>query len=102
MSPIQSHKHDFTFACLSNQDEGADFFVLLGDDVELNSAGWKTEIESVFTKVAIERSLPFGVGCVAFRDEAFCVFPTFPVLHRTHLEIFGDLFPRYMCFCLPV
>jgi hypothetical protein len=36
--------------------------------------GWKTEIESVFTKVAIECGLPFGVGCVAFRDEAFCVF----------------------------
>mmetsp|Transcript_2598 Transcript_2598/g.5938 ORF Transcript_2598/g.5938 Transcript_2598/m.5938 type:complete len:1000 (-) Transcript_2598:117-3116(-) len=76
---------------------GAHFFVLLGDDIELQSRGWKHEIEDTFRRISSAQRLPFGIGCVAFRDESFEVFPTFPVLHRMHLQIFGDIFPaRFM------
>ena len=71
------------------KDCKSDFFVLLGDDVEMRSPKWKSEIEANFMTISKKRSLPFGVACVAFQDLAFPVFPTFPVLHRRHLEIFG-------------
>lgn len=71
---------------------GVDFFVLLGDDVELRSPGWKTNIEEEFRGIAHRRELPFGIGCVAFRDTSFNVFPTFPVMHRRHFDVFGRLF----------
>lgn len=74
-------------------EAGSDFFVLLGDDIQLQSQGWKNEIEEQFRYIAQSRNLPFGVGCVAFRDDAFPVFPTFPVLHRVHFEIYGKIFP---------
>jgi hypothetical protein len=74
-------------------DAGAEYFVLLGDDVKLLSKGWKYDIEATFHRIAAERNLPVGVACVAFRDEAFPIFPTFPVLHRAHFTIFDRLFP---------
>jgi hypothetical protein len=69
------------------------FFVFLGDDIRFLSIGWKDEIEEQFHNISASRKLPFGVGCVAFRDVSFRVFPTFPVIHRIHLDIFGRLFP---------
>jgi glycosyltransferase involved in cell wall biosynthesis len=70
-----------------------DFLLLVGDGVVFRTTDWKTDIESQFTKVSLSRDLPFGIGVIAFRDEAFEVFPTFPVIHRIHFEIFGCLFP---------
>lgn len=72
---------------------GCTFFVLIGDDVRFKTAGWKGEIEGQFAEVSAARGLPFGVGVISFRDEAFDVFPTFPVMHKIHFEIFGTLFP---------
>ena len=77
---------------------GADFFVLLGDDIyihreEPNNLGWQEDVEACFRELSIERGLPFGCGCVAIRDESFQTFPTFPVMHRLHFDIFGELFP---------
>ena len=82
---------------------GDHFIVLLGDDIELRSKHWKTEIESRFEGVAESHQLPYGFGCVCFRDLAFTQFPTFPVVSRLHFEIFSRggandgecyLFPR--------
>jgi hypothetical protein len=75
--------------------DGADFVVLLGDDVELKTSNWKREIEEKFLDISHKRNLPFGIACVAFQDTAFPVFPTFPVIHRRHiLEVYqGNLFP---------
>jgi glycosyltransferase involved in cell wall biosynthesis len=74
--------------------EGCDFFVLVGDDILFETKGWKTEIEGHFELISRENQLPYGFGCVSFRDSAFRVFPTFPVMHRLHMEIFQDeLFP---------
>lgn len=73
---------------------GNDFTVLLGDDVVLQSQGWADAILSSFQSIATATGLPFGFGCVAFADGAFPGFPTFPVLHRTHFDVFaGRAFP---------
>jgi hypothetical protein len=73
--------------------DGCSFTVLLGDDVRLMSPGWKGEIEDDFEKLAASTGLPLVVACVAFRDMSFSVFPTFPVIHRRHFEIFNHLLP---------
>lgn len=74
-------------------EDGCTFMVLLGDDIRLKSSGWKREIEDEFEEVAASTCFPLGVACVAFRDMSFSVFPTFPVIHRRHLEIFNCLLP---------
>lgn len=74
-------------------EKGCELFVLLGDDIRFQSSNWKMEIEAQFKCISECRGLPFGIGCVAFRDTAFKVFPTFPVIHRVHMEVFGSLFP---------
>jgi hypothetical protein len=40
-----------------------------------------------------ERQLPFGFACIAIRDDTYPGFPTFPVMHKLHFSIFGQLFP---------
>jgi hypothetical protein len=55
--------------------------------------GWKAEIEAQFVDISEARNLPLGCACVCFRDTSFPVFPTFPVMHRWHLDTFGRLFP---------
>ena len=74
--------------------DGSDLFVLLGDDIRFLSPGWKSEIERQFEDIAAKRRLPLGFGCVCFRDISFKVFPTFPVIHRSHMDAFGSLFPQ--------
>jgi len=66
---------------------GAELVLLIGDDVSLETRGWQAEVEEEFAAVARQRSLPFGAACVALRDRSFPAFPTFPVMHRFHLEV---------------
>jgi LPS sulfotransferase NodH len=73
---------------------GADLFVLLGDDITMHHDDWQADVEQCFAEAASERGMPFGCACVAIRDRAFPNFPTFPVLHRLHLDVFGKLFPQ--------
>lgn len=68
--------------------EGADYFVLMGDDVTLHTVGWMSTVHRAFLSMAQETGTPFGLGCVAFKDTTFPGMPTFPVVHRTHMEIF--------------
>jgi hypothetical protein len=75
-------------------DEGCDLFVFVGDDIIFQTHNWMQEIETTFQKISKERNVPLGFGCVCFRDTEFEVFPTFPVIHRLHMEMFrGELFP---------
>eukprot|EP00892_Ulva_mutabilis_P003593 jgi/Ulvmu1/1605/UM111_0034.1 len=74
-------------------DGAADLFMLIGDDVHFEASGWQAAVEGAFAAVAEETGLPYGCACVAVRDYSFAAFPTFPVLHRRHLEVFGDVFP---------
>jgi hypothetical protein len=74
-------------------DSGADYILLIGDDVELLTPGWQTEVEVEFSNIATRTGLSLGAACVALRDASFPAFPTFPVINRFHLEVFGELFP---------
>ena len=72
--------------------EGADYFVLMGDDVILLDEGWMSDVHKQFTVIAQRDSdehIPQGMGCVAFSDVTFPGMPTFPIMHRTHMDIFG-------------
>ncbi|KAK2462169.1 hypothetical protein APHAL10511_005801 [Amanita phalloides] len=71
--------------------DGCDYLVLMGDDVILHDEGWMRDIHSEFQKLAEIRRVPFGFGCVAFKDLSFPGMPTFPVLHRTHMDIFNGV-----------
>ena len=71
-------------------DAGSDYVLLIGDDVELLTPGWQREVEREFSNTSIRTGLPLGAACIALRDTSF---PAFPVIHRFHLELFGELFP---------
>ncbi|KAG9119291.1 hypothetical protein FRC07_005741, partial [Ceratobasidium sp. 392] len=72
-----------------------DYYVLMGDDVELLDEGWMRNIHATFDQVAKDSGGPSGFGCVAFTDLTFPGMPTFPVIHRTHMEIFdGEVVPE--------
>ncbi|KAJ3252064.1 hypothetical protein HDU77_005456, partial [Chytriomyces hyalinus] len=73
---------------------GADFFMILGDDVVLETAQWPEKIIQTFTQISTEMRLPLGFGCVALNDVTFPGMPTFPIVGRMHFEIFGHLGPH--------
>ena len=72
-----------------------DYFVLMGDDVVLKDEGWIRDAHAEFAQIAYRTGSPHGFGCVAFTDTTFPGMPTFPIVHRTHLDIFrGDIIPE--------
>lgn len=76
---------------------GCDYYVLMGDDVELLDEGWMRDTVAEFESLARREGVPSNFGCVAFTDVSFPGMPTFPILHRTHLDIFdGQVIPD--CF----
>ncbi|KAG8213332.1 hypothetical protein J3R82DRAFT_11814 [Butyriboletus roseoflavus] len=75
--------------------DGSDYFVLMGDDVVLKDEGWIRDAHAEFAQIAHRTGTPHGFGCVAFTDTSFPGMPTFPIVHRTHLDIFdGDVIPE--------
>lgn len=76
------------------KDFKVDYLVLLGDDVVLQTAGWKGEIETTMRDTSVGAGLPEGMACVAFRDLNMPAFPSFPVIHRHHVEVFGSVLPH--------
>lgn len=75
--------------------DGCDYFVLMGDDVVLKDEGWIRDAHAEFAQIAHRTGTPHGFGCVAFTDTSFPGMPTFPIVHRTHLDIFdGDVIPE--------
>ena len=95
-------------------EDKCDFYVLLGDDVNIHTQGWASEVRKSFvmleersiieakadgkegrrSKETGGKSLPFGFGCVALYDNTFPYFPSFPVVHKIHLDAFdGAIFP---------
>jgi len=71
-----------------------DFIVLLGDDIKVHDKGWQERVVQKFHEIADEEGMPFGAACVGLNDLSFPGFPTFPVIHRWHMEYFGSLLPR--------
>jgi len=75
--------------------DGCDYLTLLGDDVTLKDEGWMRKVHEEFKRLEKEKGVPFGFGCVAFTDTTFPGMPTFPVVHKTHMEIFeGHVIPE--------
>ena len=75
--------------------EQCDYFVLMGDDVVLHGPDWMRDVHHEFQRLADSQHVPFGYGCVAFTDLSFPGMPTFPVVHRTHMDIFsGTVVPE--------
>ncbi|KAF7799107.1 hypothetical protein EIP86_010337 [Pleurotus ostreatoroseus] len=75
-------------------EDDCDFYALLGDDVVFQDDNWLSSIHNEFAKIAEDEGVPIGFGCVAFTDTTFPGMPTFPVLHRIHLDIFqGQVVP---------
>ncbi|GAX20421.1 hypothetical protein FisN_9Hh146 [Fistulifera solaris] len=80
-------------AALAYEKHGAHFTCLLGDDVVIQTSHWQEKIESEFKAIARDESLPLGAACVAFVDESFRGFPSFPVIHTWHFETFKSVLP---------
>ena len=77
-------------------ENGCDYCVLMGDDVELLDEGWMRDTVSEFQSIAARERVPSNFGCVVFTDTSFPGMPTFPILHRTHLDIFdGEVIPDH-------
>lgn len=79
----------------SAKRDGCDYFVLMGDDVVLEDEGWMSRAYAEFADISQDEGVPLGFGVVAFTDITFPGMPTFPILHRTHLDIFeGEVVPE--------
>ncbi|KAG9014685.1 hypothetical protein FRB94_010532 [Tulasnella sp. JGI-2019a] len=75
-------------------EDGCEWMTLMGDDVELLDEGWMSRVRKEFEFISNTEGVPTGFGCVAFSDVSFPGMPTFPVVHRTHLDIFdGEVVP---------
>ena len=68
--------------------DGCDYMVLMGDDVTLGDGGWMRKAHAEFDALS-KLGVPHGFGCVTFTDTTFPGMPTFPIIHRTHMDIFG-------------
>ncbi|CAE6419708.1 unnamed protein product [Rhizoctonia solani] len=74
-----------------------DYYVLMGDDIELLDEGWMRVIHDKFKALSLQSDAPHGLGCVSFTDVTFPGMPTFPVIHRVHMEIFdGEVVPEVL------
>mmetsp|Transcript_12923 Transcript_12923/g.27249 ORF Transcript_12923/g.27249 Transcript_12923/m.27249 type:complete len:1014 (+) Transcript_12923:733-3774(+) len=71
-----------------------DFIVLLGDDIKVYDQDWQGRVVQKFDEIADQEGMPFGAACVGLNDLSFPGFPTFPVVHRWHMNQFGSLLPR--------
>lgn len=76
----------------------ADFFILLGDDVRITSTGdWMADVVHAFEQLptmCIDGTQRHDFGCVALNDVTNVGFPSFPVVGRTHVQMFGgDVVP---------
>jgi nucleoside-diphosphate-sugar epimerase len=70
------------------------YYCLMGDDITLNDEGWMRAVHAEFMAIAADEEVPHGFGCVAFTDVSFPGMPTFPIVHRTHMDIFdGEVVP---------
>jgi Glycosyl transferase family 2 len=75
-------------------EKGADWVVLLGDDVSLYCNFHFRAIYSHFLQLHTDFGFPMWFGCPWFNDKTFPGFPTFPVVGSEHYNIFGGLIPE--------
>jgi len=77
-------------------EDGADWVVLLGDDIEVLTPYHYRETYRTFLDIRqnmkLKQECPY-FGCPYWNDFKFPGFPSFPVVGRQHYEIFGALIP---------
>lgn len=75
--------------------EGASWITLLGDDIRIYCPFHYRAIYRAFLDCNLKLGLPLGsmFGCPWFNDLTFPGFPTFPIVGRSHWDIFGGLLP---------
>ena len=78
---------------------GADWVVLLGDDVEITCPFHYRAFYRSFLDISNRINVPFGFGCPYWNDRSFPSFPTFPCVGKIHYEIFGGLIPQHRRDC---
>ncbi|KAL3945210.1 MAG: hypothetical protein SGBAC_000683 [Bacillariaceae sp.] len=76
-------------------EEGADWVVLLGDDIRIQCPYHYRAIYRSFLEISEGLKVPFGFGSPWWNDTTFPGFPTFPCIGKAHFEIFGGLIPRH-------
>lgn len=76
-------------------EEGADWVVLLGDDIRVQCPYHYRAIYRTFLEISERLMVPFGFGCPWWNDITFPGFPTFPCIGKAHYEIFGRLIPAH-------
>ena len=76
--------------------DGADYMCLMGDDVELLDDGWLLDVARNFSMLSNKDENLTGFGCVAFTDTSFPGMPTFPIVSKVHMDLFGEVIPD--CF----
>ena len=67
---------------------GIEYFVLWGDDIKTKNENWLPNVVEKFRKYHSS-----GLGVVALTDLSSPGVPTFPIIHRKHVEIFGGFCP---------
>lgn len=77
-------------------EKGADWVVLLGDDVEIQCPNHYRAIYRSFLDIQERLKVPFGFGCPWWNDTSFPGFPSFPCVGKAHSKIFGGgLIPKH-------
>ena len=71
-------------------DDGMEYFVLWGDDIKTKNNNWLPNVVEKFKKYDSS-----GLGVVALIDLSNPGMPTFPIVGRKHVEIFGGFCPPY-------
>ena len=76
-------------------ENGADWVVLLGDDIEVGCSYHYRAFYRSFLDIAKRLKVPFGFGCPWWNDTTFPGFPSFPCVGKAHFDIFGGLIPKH-------
>lgn len=76
-------------------ESGADWVMLLGDDVDVDCRYHYRAFYRSFLNIAKHLKAPFGFGSPFWNDKSFPGFPSFPCVGKAHFEIFGGLIPAH-------
>jgi glycosyltransferase involved in cell wall biosynthesis len=82
-----------TMACEA-WERGADWVMLLGDDVDIQCSFHYRAFYRAFLDIAQNLGVKFGFGCPWWNDISFPSFPSFPCVGKEHFQIFKGLIPH--------
>ena len=100
-NPPKPKDQPFAICCIWGEmatvawEKGADWVVLLGDDIDIRCSYHYRAIYSSFLSISDRLGVPFGFCCPWWNDVAFPGFPSFPCVGKAHYKIFGGLIPKH-------